>query len=75
MNDSIWPSGHPRLFSGPESQDLWKGIHTVSTALPEPAGSDVFSVLYTMGCKLQELEAEVERLRVLLDERTVGDGK
>lgn len=44
------------IFSGKESHSLWKEIN--SLRLKHPA---VWEVLYTIGCKLQELEDKIDK--------------
>jgi hypothetical protein len=60
---NTWPSGHLKIFSGPGSEKFWDRLNALSTLLPEPVGTEVWNVLYDMAAKLQELEAQVERLR------------
>ncbi len=45
------------IFSGDKSRDFWKSINSIQY-------QEVKDALYWMGCKMQELESEVERLKM-----------
>ena len=47
------------IFSGDASVPLWDAINKCSKR-----NRTVWNALYTMGCKLQELESEIEKLHI-----------
>jgi hypothetical protein len=50
------------IFSGPASRPFWKAIGAIKD-------ERVFDAIYALGCKCQELEAEVNRLKGAAPER------
>ena len=47
------------IFSGENSRQMWKEINELRETLPQ-----AWEALYTIGCKLQELEWEVDKLGI-----------
>jgi hypothetical protein len=56
------------IFSGEESRKLWDEIANVSNGGSYFWPSKVHDALYSMGCKNQELEAQVEKLKSAIAE-------
>lgn len=48
-----------RIFSGESSEEMWRRINKLNVK----GSRNLFWALYILGCKCQELEAEVARLR------------
>ena len=44
-----------KIFSGDESAELWKEINTIDEM---STGADIHGVIYSLACKMQELEAK-----------------
>lgn len=47
------------IVSGDDSRDFWAEINCINGM---STGDDIRAVLYSIGCKMQELEAEIEKL-------------
>ncbi len=47
-----------RVFGGEGSKELWNEINSLDEM---STGADVSDVLYSMGCKMQELEAKIAK--------------
>ena len=51
------------IVSGAESTEFWKGINEIDHRATHGA---IHNVLYSIGCKMQELESEIEKNRDLI---------
>ena len=47
------------IVSGDNSRDFWAAINNINAM---STGDDIHNILYWMGCKMQEIEAEIEDL-------------
>jgi len=47
------------IVSGENSRDFWHDINSINAL---STGDDIRVVLYHIGCKMQELESEIEKL-------------
>lgn len=47
------------IVSGEPSTDFWDDINSIDGL---SSGDDIHNVLYSIGCKMQELESEIEKL-------------
>jgi len=47
------------IVSGDKSRDFWHEINSINAM---STGDDTHNALYFIGCKMQELEAEIEKL-------------
>ena len=47
------------IVSGDKSRDFWHEINSINAM---STGDDIGDVLYSIGCKMQELESEIEKL-------------
>ena len=48
-----------QIVSGENSRDFWDGINEIDGM---STGDEIHNVLYSIGCKMQELESEIDRL-------------
>lgn len=49
-----------KIFSGEKSEQLWNEINNLDAL---STGDDIRDVIYSLVCKLQELETEIEKLQ------------